>query len=379
MNDRKFDEMLSVAEAHAQQKIDYVTPVAQVWFADDGALVIDQPSVVGAVSTRLPMTQHALTQVFARLGKAVWPNAERPLPSDFMLDIPADWRALNLNRAARAMPEARGWTVRSWVPDLQMGMGDVPFARAVMDQFYFPFDNDKMLAIVGEVLREKAPAHRISPQSFVKPDEMRVDVLIGEKQTDRPDAGGNAAWQWGVGLKNSEIGRGSGGAYAIIKRHSCDNSIAVDMDGYNYSFRHWAKKEELRNLRKNELYTAIANILPFGVELIERMVAADFETLPNFGEIIEGMTIQRGWSPEFVGQVWLGSEGNRSVAGVINGVTNAAQKVADPVARFDLELLGGAILVAPDSVFSPALQALEMVEREKVRAAQREVRRQARA
>lgn len=363
--DRNLTHLLEMAQDMASKKNDHIGKVADIKFTDADQIIVTENFMGTKGSVMYPMTENAMSQAFVKLGVGLGLNT---LPTQFMLALTPEWRAYNLNRAIETMPDKSGWMVRAYEDK----------ARAIMDQYYFPFDNVNMLEILGNVLDEDKTPHRISRQSFVNPDAMRVDVLMGRKQT-RPDGGGNAEWHWGVGLKNNEIGQGGGGAFAVIKRTSCDNSIAVDMEGYNYSFRHWAKKDELRNLKKTEFKVAIANILPFGVELIDKMLEADYQDLPSFADVIGGMSLLNNWDDEFVGNVWRGSEGRNTIGGIINGVTYAAQTLEDPQARFEMELLGGAILVEPDSIFSPALYALEQEQRSQAREQARNARAEAKA
>lgn len=370
-DDRKIAEMYEHAKEQKVSKVDYISPVSLLAFDDEARIVITNDAQALIPNTKvppMPQTEHAFTQICQKLGGAVFTKEDnKRLPVDYLLAINPKLRATNLNDAISHMPHNSGWTVRS----------DTGEVRAVMDKYYFPFDNLEMIDILHEVLKEDGTPHRISNQSYVKPDEMRVDVLIGRKQTG-PDGGGNKEWMWGAGIRNDEIGRGSGGVLAILKRSSCDNTIAVDASGYNYTFRHWAKKEDLRALKKTEFKLGIAQILPTAEELINKMIEADYHELPKLGELVKGMTIDQGWSDDFVGKMWQGTEGHNTLAGLVNGVTYAAQSLEDPSARFEAELLGGAILIQPDSVFYPAMRALENQERREEREARREAKKQAR-
>ncbi len=89
------------------------------------------------------------------------------------------------------------------------------------------------------------------------------------------------------------------------------------------------------------------------------MVEAEKELVPNFQAVLRGLSLQYNWTEEMSSAVTLGTEGQATRAGVVNGVTYAAHKILTGTAQADMEILGGAILVANNSLFARAARISE--------------------
>ena len=86
--------------------------------------------------------------------------------------------------------------------------------------------------------------------------------------------------------------------------------------------------------------------------------AAEEEQIPDFEAVLSGLARQHGWAQPVHSAVLIGTEGNTTRAGIVNGITYAAHRAVEhPNDQVDMEILGGAILTAPDSLFTQAARA----------------------
>jgi hypothetical protein len=77
------------------------------------------------------------------------------------------------------------------------------------------------------------------------------------------------------------------------------------------------------------------------------MVQAQYEQLPALDRIIDGLAEKFEWSQELTFAVVHGTENQRTVAGLVNGITYAAHAVNLPAQQaVSLEMLGGKLLMA---------------------------------
>jgi hypothetical protein len=82
--------------------------------------------------------------------------------------------------------------------------------------------------------------------------------------------------------------------------------------------------------------------------------------------VIAGLCKQYGWGEDTKTRIAVGTEGRETRFGLINGITWAAHEVKNADEQSDYEIIGGSILLAPDSVFHNAAYAGRR-EREEVR------------
>ena len=71
-----------------------------------------------------------------------------------------------------------------------------------------------------------------------------------------------------------------------------------------------------------------------------------------------------GWDEPMALNVAAGTENQQTKAGIVNGITFAAQKVEDPDKRADMEVLGGRILCGPDTIFGRAAMVAAKLQEE---------------
>jgi hypothetical protein len=127
----------------------------------------------------------------------------------------------------------------------------------------------------------------------------------------------------------------------FIQRHACTNSTVWEEGGI---------KLKQTGDRRNKLMLLIASMgeaLQACGDLIQRMVQAQYEQLPALDQIIDGLAERFEWSQEVTFAVVHGTENQRTVAGLVNGLTYAAHAATLPAQQaISLEMLGGKLLMA---------------------------------
>jgi len=315
-------------------KADYSEFARNLHFDEASALIIP-PQMFGQVPPLKP-TSWAWGQVFSKLGPAVYgKGCNKTLPSDYLLAIPPDLRAENLNRH---LVNANGaaWMVRSY--DDQ--------ARAVLSDGYAAIANTELLDILDGVITQNQTADFRLSRPSVTPDDLNIRTIW--KDTN----GGN--YGIGVYIGNGEIGNRRLRIYPLIQRHSCENSIIIEHNR-GLEFVHRGSKITKMILVKS----VIAELFGVAAEVLEKMIEAESQQIPDFGDVLEGLSIKYGWDDSTKTSVTLGTEGQQTRAGIVNGVTYAAHAIESltPNESADMEILGGRLLLAPESLFRQAVYA----------------------
>lgn len=349
MNEKEMviSDLLYRSEEMDRGKSDSVVAPSQLrWLGKCASFQFGAESVWadGSGSTPLPLNLHAFRQVCSKLGAAVWNGTnrrqapQRSLPVDFLLALPDEIAERNMNWAtenyASTFPK-RKWMWREYESEPQEGVSTRNI-RAVVDGLYPAISNTELLYKASEMIA--GGEHKLV-RPHLTPDEMNVRIALR-------DVGENYAI--GVYIGNSEIGTSKIRILPFIQRHSCTNSI-VSVDG-GMELVH---RGDIHALRVQAI-AAMAQSLHATGAMLEKMVEAEKELVPNFQAVLRGLSLQYNWTEEISSAVTLGTEGQATRAGVVNGVTYAAHKILTGTAQADMEILGGAILAAPNSLFARA-------------------------
>ena len=102
-----------------------------------------------------------------------------------------------------------------------------------------------------------------------------------------------------------------------------------------------------------QLYANLPALLNASAALINKMIEAESVLIPDFRQVLDGLMNEHGWKKDFLEVVDQGTEGQRTQAGRVNGITYAAhahRDTANPQA-LELEALGGRYLLANPTVF----------------------------
>lgn len=324
------EELLETSREQDTHKADFKAPAQAFRFDEQSNLV---PSDGQYSVSPLTPTRWAWSQIFNKLGPVVL-KGNRSLPADYLLALKPHQRAALLNDHIGDAKQT--WLVRSFDNT----------ARAVLSDKYTAISNTELLDIVDRVAAGTTQTHSLTRDSSVNPDSLNLRIIWKDVDTG-DDHNGNGRWGIGVGVTNGETGNRRGGIYPLIKRHSCDNSILFDLEGQKYEFLHLGSLHaKLANVK-----AAIGNALPFAAELLDTLIQADAIEIPNIDEVIAGICAERGWDNKIQIRIAQGTEGQTTKLGLVNGITFAAHEVVNPDEKTDFQLFGGAILLAPDSVF----------------------------
>jgi hypothetical protein len=344
------NDLYDISRDQDTHKTDYTGKARDFRFDENAAIV---PSLKGSVfgdnvrATSLAPTDWAWSQIFTKLGPSVFGKGkDKSLPADNLLALRPEQRAQLLN-------DHLDHTETNW---LVRGLDN--YARAVLSDIYAPISNTDLLDVVRTVVKGSDVPVTITRSSAVTADSLNVRAIF--KDIDLGGNHGNDRWGIGVYVRNGETGNRRGGILPLIQRHSCENSIVIDGSQSGFEFLHLGSAVA----KLVQVKAAIANILPFAAHTLEQLIEADNEKIPEFSDVIAGICKQHGWPDDTAIKIAEGCEGRDTKLGLINGITYAAKFAADPDARADFEIEGGAILAAPDSLF---YRAAELAKVERVR------------
>jgi hypothetical protein len=298
-------QMLEKSREYDMAKADYEVGTNEILFTDVG-LAFNEP-LFGS-HTELAMTDWALGQVCNKLG---------PPPLNYMRLCPDELRSENLNYWRERVEKT--WLIRAYEND----------ARAVLSDRYSVLQNTEVLEtldkIVGETVHEP-----IQPE--ITPDSMHLKLKTN--QTDTGDYG------QGVYVGNGETGNYKLRIHPFVQRTSCTNSIV--WKGGGIELRHI-------NINTGDLVFAmkrwLGETLLRNKEVMERIVEAETETIPDFAEYVQKFCDNNGITEIGYGIVMAGSEGEETKMALVNGVTHYAKNVEDYDEEIRLETLGGSLLM----------------------------------
>lgn len=236
--------------------------------------------------------------------------------------------------------------------------------RAILTDKYGIVDNTDVLNSVREVLVASAPDLKDLRivNSSIDRDRLDLRVVFSEPkvknpeglpqgETRRNDPRDNRPYGLGVFVSNEETGRGGLSVKALIWRGVCTNSIIVNTQ-QSIALRHIGETQVLLG----RLQQAFADALPVAAQTLNRIYEVSNKALPNLTDVLSGLAKQYSWDEEITKQVLIGTEGQETVMGLVNGVSFAASKIEDNAKRVEMEIQAGAILTANDSLFARAAQ-----------------------
>ena len=229
--------------------------------------------------------------------------------------------------------------------------------RAVLTTSYAPVDNSRMLDQLGQSLsfQKKEYALNVSQigvarGSYVSPDSMAVTVITaGLNPVDnllpsdklwegRGGTPGGLPYGLGVRISNDETGNGKIKVSPVIKRTSCDNSIVIGHED-TLSITHLGSTGAI----SYSLTAAMASALRIGFESLNQLLAVREVEIENPYAAIEHLAEEYGWSTEQTELIHKGTEGQRNLYGLVNGLSYVpahSDLAAEAQAQFE-ELAGG--------------------------------------
>jgi hypothetical protein len=329
------DKFVSESEQYDQHKADYKEAAASIRF-DEAARLMVPGQLFGAVPP-MTLTPHAWDQIYTKLGPCVYgKGAKKMLPPDFMNAIPRDLAGTVLNRVMQNV-NGNQWLIRGYDES----------CRAVLSADYSQISNTELLKSLSVAIGDNPPADfRVSKYGGVGPDDLNLRTVW--KDVNRGGYG------IGIFLGNSETGGRKCRVLPMVKRTSCDNSLIIDTSGASSGLE-LIHRGSLT--AKMVLVNAtLAELLPQAAAALERLIVAEGEKIPNFNMVLDGLALKYGWDEPTFQQVTLGTENQQTRAGIVNGITYAAHTVTtlEPNEQTAMEILGGQVLFAPDSLFKSA-------------------------
>ena len=346
----QLEAMLAKSKAMDEHKADFVNSASTHHFMPDGKLSVPSKWLANDhVSIEpLELTEHAFRQVCSKLAPSVFgKGSSKNLPFDYLNAIKPELRATVLNEH---LTRAEGdWMVRAFDTN----------CRAVLSGQYSAIGNTELLDVLDQIVSAGSSPSSMTKTSEVNPDTLNARIIF--RNVIKPDGGNKPMGDWGIGvyIGNGETGNRRLRCLPLIQRHSCQNSIIVDSGKGAVEFVHRGSVSTKRVL----IRSAMAEVFPWAAKLLDKMIAAEEEKLPDFTEVLDGLAEQYHWNDDLKTKVAIGCEGQETRAGLVNGVTFAAHEMlkdSDEIA--DMEILGGAILLAPDSVFHKAVRVARMAQ-----------------
>lgn len=358
---KALDSLIAVSAKFDKKKVDLEGAPKALSVSKAGKFTFEQEdNFFGTKATvrnsGLSIESHALSQLLGRVsvpyfGKGTNTGMDR-MDWETMLHKYPQYFAAIMNDLLPQI-ESKGLLIRTEAKNI----------RAILTDRYGIVDNTQVLNAVREIL--VATGDQMPDLTVVKSsvDRDRLDMRIVFKnpkitnpeiapqgETRRGDIG-NRPYGFGVYVGNEETGRGSASVKTLVQRHGCENSVIIDSKE-NITVRHLGETQVLIG----RLQQSFADILPVGAQVMNRIYEVTNKALPNLAEVLNGLSKSYGWDDDAQSQILIGTEGQETVMGLVNGVSFAASKIEDSAKRVEMEIQAGAILVAPDSLFARAVQ-----------------------
>ena len=329
------DQLIEQSRAMDELKTNYgpAVPLGHYGFEGDGdrlSLVVNA-ELWQDPTTFLGLTDHAARQVCGRLGAAAFPERNKPLPREYLFGAcPGYMAAGHLNYWIEELGEqypTRKWFVRAYEDT----------CRAVLTDRYATVDVTETLEWVKKALDSKGGGPVTFFNPVVTPDVLHLKVVFQDIDT------GNGNGHYGVGgyITTGEIGNRRLGVYPLIQRHSCTNSIVVQKSEFAWEHIHAGRRVLLQRLFVDSIY----QVLEGSLESLERLLDAQEREIPSFAEHVEELAKERGWTTVVKNSVLVGTEGQSTLFGLINGVSAAARDMEDAEERVAMELFAGDLLM----------------------------------
>ncbi|MGB1251147.1 MAG: hypothetical protein ACPG8W_11070 [Candidatus Promineifilaceae bacterium] len=311
------DTLLKRSQQHDAAKEDYTISTRNItYLANNNACQVVFPGGLFGNVSHSP-SDHALAQICQKL---------KTPPTRYMRTCPPDLRATNLNHWQRGMGD-NNWFIRT----------NGSTVRGVLSDQYVPLDNSDVLETVATVFAGDHITNYTLVRPHVSADSMWVRIVL------RDNVGDN--YGIGIVIGNDEIGRGSCKVLPFVQRHSCTNSTVWQAGGYEQ--RHVGRRA--REALRVQMKSAILDGLRASSTMYKQVLQAEEERLPNIADFIHGLAEENSWNDHVRDTVLLGTEGEQTRMGVVNGLSfaaHSAENVNDDLRQM-LELLSGKLLMQP--------------------------------
>lgn len=314
-------DLIAQSKEFDEHKADLFAQAKDVaFFGDDEKLYlnVEERSLFNDAWTKLDVEDHALGQLCDKLG---------PPPRDYIRKCPGFLAAKNLNYWSETLE--KDWMIRTH--------GNV--ARAVVSGLYAPVSNTFILETLDEFLGGEArPTIGFSK---VTRDELFARVAFGAKEIDVPGFSDTDHYAVGIYFGNSEIGTSAVKVLPFVMRSSCTNSTIWADEEVGVVQKHYGFKT--KQFIKAIIKEKLGNILGKTEEMLERIVAAEVEEIPDPLPLIDRFLNDNGFT-DVRDYVLVGMEGRPTRAGVHHGLTYAATQIENDARAERLQMLAGSYL-----------------------------------
>lgn len=331
-------DVLQQVQGMDRIRMDYKANASDLFVSDTGQVGIGDTGVYEPVTGQfdasgpapLYMTAHALGQMASRLGikygRAFFGN-NPTLPQHVIADT--------LNHFTAANPD-KEFLIRQFSGNIHGVLGH---NYLIMDHSWLV---QQGLFFLTDPNTGALRGHRVT-RSNISPDYMCVDVIFHEFN---PNGGSDGTYGLGFSLRNGTVGNASAGVVGLTKRGACDNAIRERRS--EWTLRHVGSTDLLAT-REVLIITALVEATHASVELAEGMIRARKQRLPNVFDVIGDLLESQKLSLDLAPIVGAGTEGENTLAGLINGLTFAthhesAKDLIAPETAEDIEALAGAFV-----------------------------------
>lgn len=342
------EQLLDKSLAYDSKKSDYTFPKEEVFFDGDCNIVVPTggwDAILegnGGGSTRLPLTDWALSQVCDKLG---------PPPASYMRNCPPELRARNLEHwRTNPTKDGRPWFIREYEGK----------CRAILSDAYTPIPNSRYLKALIDVV-EDTPYEISRP--YVDPDRMFVRLCVQTSNLSNlgPDEKGKGG-NYGIGFQSSNGETGGHMLYLrpYTKRISCDNSIIYDDERLEIKHIHHTPSFVFGAIKE-----WAGKALRIAQDRLDKIVEAELERIPSFGSVVAKLAENNKWNDDTKNLIMIGCEGNQSRMGLVNGISYAGRWLedADPEESLALELFSGAVLMNEKNFVTQLAANVDRAER----------------
>jgi len=366
---KELDKLIAASEKFDKKKVDLEGAPSHFSVTNTGKVNFTKPADLFGVPggfervANLTLETNALRQLLGRVSVPYFGKGNGTTMDsadwDVMLVRYPKYFAAIMNDLIPQI-ESKGLLVRTHGKDI----------RAILTDKYGIVDNTQVLNAVHEVLAATGSAmpdlkvhnssitrDRLDMRIVFQNPKVQNPEIVPQGETRRGDVG-NRPYGFGAYVGNEETGRGGLSVKALVQRHGCANSIIVEHKE-NIQLRHLGETQVLLG----RLQQSFADILPVGAHVLNRIYEVTNKALPNLAEVLAGLSKQYNWADETQSQILIGTEGQETHMGLVNGVSFAASKIEDSAARVEMETQAGSILTAPDSLFSRAAQQVSIARR----------------
>lgn len=332
--------MITLDELH-QRALDYKElkedfgPVSmgQLRLSDSGGLLLP-PDKYGQMPP-MALDDNAWGQLMVKLAPAVYgPGTPKKLPSEYLMVVPGELRAANMNYLfgqARLGQSAMVRTIRN-DPDGNGGSR----VRAILNGDYPRVDTDKVI----EVTRTALEQYNVRPFGIIRPELSADHCRLRLELTQSPDG----HYSEGFAVSTDEIGGGEIVVAPFFKRAACDNTTVWIEGGMRHSHTRGMLEELMARMVR-----AIARAIKMAPELLSGYLMAADMPLPDLSQVIAGVCKQRGWSAQIQHSISAGTERKETRGALVDGLTWASHQQKDLDVRWEMETLAGKIVARDDN------------------------------